>query len=112
MADRTAKERYYTAAIHDCDDGHFYTAPVGRYKPNPWGIHDILGNVWEWTCSAYAEGYGGDETRCADSGAGGLRAGRGGSWGSVPRLVRAAARGRDDPARRYSALGFRVASTP
>ena len=84
------------------------TAPVGSFEANMWGVHDTVGNVWEWTCSAYDEGYGGAESGCA-SGSGGRRVIRGGSWYDDPRWVRSALRGWGDTDTRLNYLGFRLA---
>ena len=109
VGDRSAQRRYHDATIHDCDDGVVFTSPVGRYRPNPYGLHDMLGNVWEWTCSAYDAGYGGAERECVDPGHPGPLVRRGGSWNSTPWDVRAAQRKKDLPLTRRDDLGFRLA---
>ena len=108
VSDHTLKERYSDRKIHACRDGHVHTAPVGVYRANGYGLHDMLGNVWEWTCSEYDEGYGGAERRCASGGAG-RRVIRGGSWLHVPRWVRSASRFGNDTGYRNYFLGFRLA---
>jgi len=92
-----------------CDDPYKWSAPVGAFEPNAWGLADMYGNQWEWTCSAYDKGYGGAEKRCAEKGAEGLRVLRGGSWTFRPRRLRSA--GRDGSFRnvRYIYVGFRLA---
>ena len=95
-----------------CDDGHATSAPVGRFKANAWGLHDVLGNVWEWTKDCWNDSYAGAP---ADGGA--WRSGgcshsvlRGGSWYNGPRYLRSANRYRFiiNPYNRQRGFGFRV----
>ncbi len=98
----------------DHDDGHKFTAPVGSYPANPWGFHDMHGNVYEWcrdsielTDTAYPAGPVTDPfvTR------GSFRVFRGGSASSRAEVARSAGRDWDDPSLRYS-LGLRPALVP
>ena len=71
------------------------TAPVGSFSPNPWGLYDTAGNLWEWTCSAYEMEYDGAEQRCPHKREiirHSLFALRGGSWGDEAETVRSASR--------------------
>lgn len=92
---------------HNCDDGYTFTSPVGTYRANAFGLFDMLGNVWEWTCSADS-GYGAsEEEKCTDVLS--RRIYRGGSWINVPGYVRSAARYGYVPAYRFFNVGFRLA---
>ncbi len=85
------------------------TVPVGSFPANPFGLHDTAGNVSEWTCSAYDEQYGGQESVCStDLHAESLRAVRGSAWSYSPRGVRAAYRTKTPPDWRDTTLGFRL----
>lgn len=93
------------------DDGAVRTAPVGSYETNPWGLHDISGNVREWTADwSDANYYTKSSARNPTGPASGeYRVLRGGSWLNVPDYVRSALRDRDSPARRNDRIGFRCA---
>jgi len=111
-ADRTAKKRFKSWAIFDWDDGCVFTSPVGRYRPNAFGLHDMLGNVWEWCSGAYVEQPGRRSVRSdpyADKG--NRRVVRGGSWMSPPNRCRSAFRGVCGLQGSYCdyIIGFRVA---
>ena len=80
--------------------------------PNPFGLYDMLGNVWEWTASVYDANYGGGEQRVADVGASGDRVIRGGSWHHDPGLVHAIRRESHKPDTRSNGHGFRLARRP
>ncbi len=92
-----------------CNDDQEWVAPVGHYRPNPWGLQDMLGNLWEWTCSEYDAAYGGAERVCAPDKSDAPRVLRGGAWNSGPAPVRAAYRNRNFPEARYNFVGFRLA---
>ena len=97
------------AAVGNLDDGHAVTAPVGNYRPNALGLHDMAGNIWEWTCSEYDPDYGGQEQRCSNRRADdGQRVIRGGSWNNGPGDLRSAKRLPRNPGHRDAMTGFRV----
>jgi formylglycine-generating enzyme required for sulfatase activity len=85
------------------------THPVGQKAANGFGLYDMSGNVWEWTCSAYDKDYGGAEKVCTNNSTGGPLAVRGGGWSLRPAWVRSAGRGWDTPAGRNDVAGFRLA---
>ncbi|MBF0588280.1 MAG: SUMF1/EgtB/PvdO family nonheme iron enzyme [Magnetococcales bacterium] len=103
---------YPNKPIHNCDDGHIVSAPVGRFKPNRWGIFDMLGNVWEWTRDHYKPtAYDQHRRRnpviiSGDPNA--ERVDRGGGYRFSPENVRAADRDGDQPGLKNNALGFRL----
>jgi formylglycine-generating enzyme required for sulfatase activity len=94
-----------------CADGYAQTAPVGRFAPNAHGLHDMLGNVWEWVEDCWNQGYAGASNQAAARSTGSceIRVFRGGAWNSKPATVRAAYRDRDTRDERHENLGFRVA---
>ena len=86
------------------------TVPVGSFPANAFGLHDVHGNVWEWTQDCWNGSYSGapSDGSAWESGNCGRRVLRGGSWGSAPRLLRSAYRDRNNADVRGSSYGFRV----
>jgi formylglycine-generating enzyme required for sulfatase activity len=115
VADEAAKKEHPDRPIFEgYDDGYVYTAPVGSYDPNPFGLYDLAGNVWEW-CSSIYQPYpyqANDGRENIDKNEQNMtRVLRGGSWGVDPTGVRAADRGRTLPGVRFNHVGFRGAAS-
>ena len=90
------------------------THPVGEKRANPWGLHDMLGNVSEWTADWFDRYPSGAVTDPTGPSSGSYRVHRGGSWGwlvGFARYVRSAYRNYHSPGSRYDGTGFRLVRT-
>ncbi len=104
-------DRDYAAVMPDdktanlaCSDGFVQTSPAARFPANAFGLHDVLGNAWQWVadCFTAVPGMPPPEGECK------ARSIRGGSWHNGPAVLRSATRFGLPPTMRSASLGFRV----
>ncbi len=112
IGDSAFKDKYPSRPSFPCTDGYVYTAPVKKFKPNAFGLYDMVGNAWEWTNDCFSNdltnapvdgtSYEGTDEECV------FRTPKGGSWISGMAWGRAAVRSRDGADYKSFMLGFRV----
>ena len=110
VADQSAAKRFPGWNVFPCADHYVNTAPVGSFKANAFGLHDLLGNVFEWAEDCWSNDYAGAPTDglarvtpgCAEHEM------RGGSWFSAPRYVTVSYRNRFAHDYRSSSVGIRL----
>lgn len=95
---------------YDANSGS-QTHPVGQKLPNPWGLYDMHGNVWEWCLDFYEDSLpGGSVADPVGPSSGSSRVYRGGCWEFPGQMCRSADRRRGAPSLTDRTLGFRVAA--
>ena len=112
-ADATAKKmmaNHQAFSYIKSEDGHVFTASVGRFQPNGFGLYDMHGNVHEWCSDCFDRNYYSKSPKVDPAGPenGLARALRGGDWGSDDWYCRCAIRSLSSPERRSPRVGFRV----
>ena len=110
--DQTAKDTFPDSTAFNWTDGYVFTSPVGKFKPNAFGLYDMIGNEVEWCNDWYGKYPDGDATDpqgpVAENTVDTYRVFRGGSFRDDPRHCRCACRNGRPQANYISDRGFRV----
>jgi formylglycine-generating enzyme required for sulfatase activity len=112
VEDQAYEERFGRIRDVECRDGFVFTSPVGSFKPNPFGLYDMLGDAFQWVSDCWTENYDGapaDASIAVVAGGTCAHIARGANWYRQPGAVRASLRFRDEIGRRGTVIGFRVA---
>jgi formylglycine-generating enzyme required for sulfatase activity len=115
IADLAAKEVYSDWKVHQCNDGYATMSPVGLFKANPFGLKDMLGNVYEYVNDWYDENYFKNSPENNPPGpkkGNGYKVIRGGGWYGKSRYNRYSYRFDISPSTRTYYTGFRVVFVP
>ncbi|MDB5412815.1 MAG: hypothetical protein JWR10_1150 [Rubritepida sp.] len=109
-ADRALQAALPNQAAAPCQDDFPFTAPSGQFPANGFGLHDMIGNAWQWIAGCYTPDLTGipEDGGPAPGPVGCERVARGGSWGTTYGALRSAFRYPQDPDRRNYNFGFRV----
>jgi sulfatase modifying factor 1 len=107
-SDQTTAGQFTLFPAFPWSDGHFYTSPVAAFRPNAWGLYDMIGNALQWCGDWFAEYPSGPVENPPGPPAGKERVLRGGSFIYGPRHCRCAFRGRNSPDFENFYVGFRV----
>jgi len=110
VADQTAAQHFPGWTTHACMDTYVQSAPVGSFAANAFGLHDMLGNVFEWVADCWHDDYSGapDDGSARVDGDCSQHEMRGGSWFTAPDFVRVSYRNRFATDYRSTSVGFRV----
>jgi len=118
IADATYAAKFPNRVSSKCaikaSDGYVFTAPVGQFKPNAFGLYDMLGNALQWCADWYDRDYYGESPKDDPTGpetGDSRRLVRGGCWHSCPALALSTTRSATPPADPSNGVGFRVAMT-
>ena len=108
--DEVLVEEHAWTKTNAWDSEERYAHGNGRKLPNPWGLHDMHGNVWEWVQDWYLEGYYRESPAVDPAGpaTGDRRVTRGGDFASLPFLLRSSYRARSLPTLRSQFFGARL----